>query len=446
MQIDFKDKLSAKQIQDVLDRFNRERYQRNRAYYEGKNVKILQRKKEINREPNWIVSVPYARKIIKTVSGYMYKPGLITYSSDNDNYIDALNAVFDQNHEQTKTSSIGEQTSMQGVGYEIHYTVDMTPMFSKLPADKGIPIYDYSIEPELKAFIYFYQIEDVIHLYIYYADVIEHWIKKKDFGDRDIDFRIDKSVPQFVEETPHEYDMVPVNVYKNNEEEIGDFEPVLYLIDAYDALATDCMNELDRFANAYLVLKGLSLSDQDARNIKELRIFEDLDEKATVQLLTKQIPSEYFQFLSDFYRKEIHKQSHVPNFIEDATGGQLSGVAIDKLLYDFEFIATTKEQLFREGLRRRIDLINTILRKTQGDIGDEWDVDIHFQRNKPQNMKENAEIINLLMGIISQETLVNEYVPFVDDPAAEVEKVQAEGDVFGRETDIEEARPVTDEE
>ncbi len=439
MQIDFTDKLTAGQIQDALHTFDRDRYERNKAYYQGKNVKILARKKDKDREPNWIVSIPYARKIIKTVSGYMYKPGLISYSSDNDNYLDALNDIFQQNRESTKTASIGEQTSVQGIGYEVHYTEGVKPMFSKLPADKGIPIYDYSIEPELKAFIYFYEIDKVIHIYVYYPDVIEHWTKeKRRERDRLIE---DKDLPKFVDETPHEYEAVPVNIYKNNEEMVGDFEPVLYLIDAYDALATDCMNEVDRFSNAYMVLKNISLSAQDAKKIKEVRVFDNVSEDAAVEILTKDIPHGYFQYLSDFYRREIHKQSHVPNFIEDATGGQLSGVAIDKLLYDFEFIAATKEQMFREGLRQRINLISTILRKTQGDIGEEWDIDIHFQRNKPQNMKENAEILNLLMGIISQETLINEYIPFVDDPQAEIEKVQAEEDVFGRETNLEETRP-----
>jgi SPP1 family phage portal protein len=442
MQIEFTDRLSASQIQEALEKFDRDRYARNIAYYQGKNVKILERKKDKNREPNWIVSVPYARKIIKTVSGYMYKPGLITYSSDNDSYMEALNGVFETNLEPTKTASIGEQTSVQGVGYEIHYTDGTQPMFSKLSADKGIPIYDYKIEPELKAFIYFYEIQETIHIYVYYPNVIEHWVKKKRLKN-DIDFKSERDKPSFVEEVPHEYETVPVNVYKNNEEMVGDFEPVLYLIDAYDALATDCMNEVDRFSNAYMVLKNISLSAQDAKKIKEVRVFDNVSEDAAVEILTKDIPHGYFQYLSEYYRREIHKQSHVPNFIEDATGGQLSGVAIDKLLYDFEFVAATKEQLFREGLRRRMQLINTILRKTKGDLGDESEIDIHFQRNKPQNMKENAEIINLLMGIITKETLINEYVPFVSDAQAEIEKVEEEEDVFGRETNLEAARPST---
>lgn len=441
MQIQFTDRLSASQIQWALENFDRNRYSRNKAYYEGKNVKILERKKE-DKTPNWIVSVPYARKIIKTVAGYMYKPGLITYSSENDQYMDVLLDVFDENKEQTKTASIGEQTSVQGVGFEVHYVdnASLQPMFSKLAANQGIPIYDYAIEPELKAFIYFYQIDSILHIYVYYADIIEHWIKDL-HRENGLNLANERQLPTKREEAPHEYEAVPVNVYKNNEEMVGDFEPVLSLIDAYDALATDCMNEVDRFSNAYMILKNIKLSREDAKRLKEVRVFENLGDDAAVEILTKDIPHGYFQYLSDFYRREIHKQSHVPNFIEEASGGQLSGVAIDKLLYDLEFIAETKETLFREGLRKRIELINTILRKANTtEIGEEWDIDIHFQRNKPQNMKESAEIINLLKGIVSTETLIKEYIPFVKDPQAELQKAEAEHDPYldDRFTDLEE--------
>jgi len=37
---------------------------------------------------------------------------------------------------------------------------------------------------------------------------------------------------------------------------VGDFEPITDLIDGYDNLFSDAMNEFDKFANAYLRLVG----------------------------------------------------------------------------------------------------------------------------------------------------------------------------------------------
>jgi len=434
IQIEFSDRLTAGQIKDALQTHEYDRYQRNLEYYFGKNPTILQRKQPVKEAPNWLIAVPYARKIIKTVVGYMFKPGLISYTSENENYLNTLLDVFDKNQEQTKTAQIGEQTSIQGTGYEIHYTLgDLVPRFSRVPATQGIPIYDFKIEPELSAFIYYYNRGDIQDIYVYYSDIVEQWQRDKQSTDQ---------APNKLAEEPHEYEAVPVVVYPNNDERIGDFEPVIDLIDAYDGIMSDCMNEVDRFASAYMILKGIgSLDEEQKKNIKNHRTFEFPDAEGAVEILTKDIPSEYFQFLTEHVRKEIHKQSHVPNFLEDNSGGELSGVAIDKLLYDFEFIASTKQALFEEGLRQRINLINTILRKAAtGDIGNEWNIDIHFERNKPGNMKENAEIVNQLIGIASKKTLMDYFLPFVDDPQVEIDRVEEEDDFAiseDRETDME---------
>jgi len=435
IKIDFDGRMTPDQIKEALDGHEYDRYQRNLDYYYGQNQTILERKQNIKEAPNWIIAVPYARKIIKTVVGYMYKPGLITYSSENENYLDTLIDVFDANQEPTKTSLIGAQSSIQGQGYEIHYTVNdggkIIPRFSRIPVTHGIPIYDFQIEPQLHAFIYYYTRGNVQDIYVYYSDVKVFYQRGKNESE---------GLPKEVNTEPHEYGDVPVAVYKNNDETIGDFEPVIGLVDAYDGIMSDCMNEVDRFASAYMVLKGIgTLDDENKRDLKERRTFE-IDSEGAVEILTKDIPAEYFQFITEHVRKEIHKQSHVPNFLEESTGGEISGVAIDKLLYDFEFIAATKEALFKEGLERRIELVNTILRKANTkNIGDEWDIDIHFERNKPQNMKENAEIVNQLIGIVSKETLINYFVPFVDDPVAELEKVEEEGDTLGDIDDNREA-------
>ena len=53
------------------------------------------------------------------------------------------------------------------------------------------------------------------------------------------------------------------------------------------------------------------------------------------------------------------------------------------------------------------------------------DIDIIFTRNLPVNVLEIAQIINQLRGIVSDETLLAQ-IPFVNDVAAEYEKVKAQ--------------------
>jgi len=395
--------LDKAEIEKIVKDWSGDRYRQNLQYYKGGNTNIMTRKMAVGAS-DIKVPIPYARKIINTVTGYMYKPGLITYPDIPDNVL----KIFDDNDEPMKTAALGKQTSIQGVGYEIHYTDGDVKGFAKEKAENMIPLYDYSIDPELVAAIRISRRGEDERYFVYYADVVQEWEKRE--ASKDL---------YMVDETPHLYGQVPVVVYENNEEHIGDFEPVKNLIDAYDILASDSMNEFDRFAMAYMILKGYNASD-DIDNMKQKRIF-GVTEEGAVEFLTKDIPSEFIQFMSGWIRKEIHKQSHVPDFLEaGATGDALSGVAIDKLLYDFEFIAATKQALFESGLRKRLELIDPGLR----------DIEIVFDRNKPQYLIELAQTMQIYAGHISQGTLLKNFAPFVDDVDEEMALIQEEGNLY----------------
>lgn len=60
-----------------------------------------------------------------------------------------------------------------------------------------------------------------------------------------------------LESVPHYFGAVPLTEYWNNARERGDFERVLPLIDAYDLLQSDRVNDKQQFADALLVLTGV---------------------------------------------------------------------------------------------------------------------------------------------------------------------------------------------
>ena len=428
MKIDIEkgDYLTPQQVLDIRSEFSGIEYVNRLKYAQGKNVKILNRVYKDTKAPQEKICVSYARKIINTVVGYMYKPGLITYKSKNESYQEQISELFDYNDEPIKTSHLGKQASIQGVAYELHWVerngTVIIPRFSKLPANQVIPVYNYAIEPEMIAALWFYEIGDIEKIFVYYPDLITEY-------EVPLDGRKENEII-LVGEERHEYEDVPFVVYQNNEDEIGDFEPVLSKIDAYDILMSDSMNEFARFAWAYLVLKGLKLDEENIEEIKDRRTFEILTEAGGVEFLTKDINADFIKFMSEWIRHEIHRQSHVPDFLEYRSGEPLSGAAMERMLYDFEFIAATKEALFKEGLQRRFTLINNILGKTSvKDLGDDLHMDIVMNRNKPLDLKSEAETMNLYAGHVSEETLLTNFAPFVDNPAEEIEKVNEEQEI-----------------
>ncbi len=404
--------LDSTEIKHIYDEFESDvkpSLNDNEMYYLGENPAILKRNyADAADTPDNKIPISYARKIINTITGYMYKPGNITYTFEN-NQEDVIRDLFKVNSEPIKTSRLGRMASTFGVSYELHYKDKQSEdsvidRFVPIDPRELIPVYDYSIEPKIKAAIRFFGKGKFVYFEVYYDRIVKEYVYETGT----------KAVLTNTGDRVHFFERLPVIVFKNNEEEISDFEPVKKLIDAYDVLMSDSMNEFDRFAFAYLLMTQ-NIDDTDLAKIKKLRVFTNLESADAVQFLTKEIPYGFIQNMIDQIRFEIHNQSHVPNFTDVKTGEQISGVALDRLLYDFEFIAATKEAYFMQALEDRFKL-----------LGYE-DAIITMKRNKPTDKANDASLYNQYYNKgISTETLIAEFAPFVDDPIAEMEAAQKE--------------------
>ena len=142
--------------------------------------------------------------------------------------------------------------------------------------------------------------------------------------------------------------ILPVVAYYLGDERMGLIKPVIGLIDCYDMLISDSMNEFDRFANAYLIMKRFGITDPMKKkepnaisaalqNLKKYRIMEHLDKDADIKFLTKDIPYGFIQFMTDLVKNQIHIQSHVPDFAVEKFSGA-SGIAIQRLLSYYETV------------------------------------------------------------------------------------------------------------
>ena len=57
----------------------------------------------------------------------------------------------------------------------------------------------------------------------------------------------------------HYFGGVPINEFWNDEDERGDYEQVIPLIDAYNTLQSDRVNDKEQFVDAVLALHGFSM-------------------------------------------------------------------------------------------------------------------------------------------------------------------------------------------
>ena len=390
-------------------------------YYETKND-ILRRQMADSTKPNNKIANAYASLITHTLVGYFVGEP-ITYTADDEQMINELSMLFEYNDEADENAELAKLASIYGVAYELLYMEKQDegmgrPMlrFHALDTRECIPIYDDTIEKNLLAFIRYYSVKEVMNdkekLVVEVATATD--IKRYEANQT-------TSGLILVETTPHYFGMVPVAIYKNNEELIGDFEPVLSLIDAYDTMESDTVNDFDYFVDAYLALYGFTADAEDIVKMKENRVLL-MDQGTAAEWLIKNTDDQNVENMKIRLDKDIHKFSHCPDMSDENFAGNSSGVAIQYKLLGTENLISGKERKFKRGLQQRLELISCI----QGLMGNSFDwraIDIAFRRNIPANLSEVATMVKQLDGIVSNETLLAQ-IPFIDDAAAEQEKVQ----------------------
>ncbi len=230
---------------------------------------------------------------------------------------------------------------------------------------------------------------------------------------------------EYIKEEPHVFERVPITQFLNNDEKMGDFEGVISLIDAYNILQSDRINDKERFVDAILVLIGVDLEGENTlKSIKDNRVMS-LPNDARAEYLTKVLDETQSQVLSNTIKEDIHKFSQTPDFSDEKFSGNASGVAMEYKLLSMENLCKIKERLFKKGIRRRLKLISKFASiKGQKEINTST-IEIIMSRTLPVNNLELAQTLNTLKDLAASETLLSQ-LPFVKDPKKEMEKLKQE--------------------
>lgn len=365
-------------------------------------------------KPNNKIANAYASYITDTLVGYFIGEP-ITYTANDDVLLQDLNMILEYNDEADENAELAKNASIYGVAYEMLYLNEEDKMirFKSLNPKEVIPIFDKTVEQKLLAVMRYYEDYDYVEDNTYtIVEVIDATHVRR--------YKLNTGL-SLLEEYPHYFSMVPVAIFKNNEEESGDFERVISLIDAYDKMQSDSLNDFEYFVDAYLALYGFTADSEDVAQMKENRVLL-MDEGTSAEWLVKQINDAYVENMKNRLDKDIHKFAKCPNMSDQEFASNASGIAIKFKLLGTENLVSIKERKFKRGLQQRFELmsmINSVLRE-----GFDWrGIDINFTRNIPSNNTEIADMVNTLKDIVSEETLLAQ-IPFVEDVQNELEKLK----------------------
>lgn len=385
-------------------------------YYNAKN-EILSRTMRDTTKPNNKIANSYASYITDTLVGYFVgKP--ISYSGNDTNVLNELQMIFEYNDEADENAELAKNASIYGIAYELLYMNENVVCFKSLDPKECIPIFDDTIDNNLLAFIRYYDNYDVVQDKT--ITIIEVITDKET-----VRYSTTSTLGNltFIESYPHYFGMVPIAIYKNNEEESGDFEQVISLIDAYDKLESDSLNDFEYFVDAYLALYGFTAEPEDIAQMKENRVLL-MDEGTSAEWLIKNTSDTNIENIKNRIDADIHKFAKCPNLADKEFASNASGVAIKFKLLGTENKVAIKERKFKRGLQQRLELLANI----KGVLANGFDwrsIDIIFTRNIPANDTDIANMVNTLSGIVSEETLLAQ-IPFVEDVAGEIERLDKE--------------------
>lgn len=384
-------------------------------YYDNNND-INRRLTKDPAKPNNKVANAYASYITDTMVGYfMGEP--VTYNCEDKELLENLSQLLEYNDEADENSELAKDASIYGVAFEeLYIQEDGTIRFKRLDPKTVIPVYDKSIEENLLAVIRYYSDYDFT---VNEEKIIIEIITNNSITTFKTDSLMTTLSP--VEEIPHYFKMVPVAIFENNEQQTGDFEKVISLIDAYDKMESDTLNDQEYFTDAYLALYGYTADSEDVAKMKEDRILL-MDEGTSAEWLIKNGNDESSENIKNRLDKDIHKFSKCPNLADEEFASNASGIAIKFKTLGTENLTSIKERKFKRGLQQRFELISSI-NSVLGSGFDWRSIDIIFTRNLPTNDSDIANTVNQLQGIVSDETLLAQ-IPFVDDVQGEIERVK----------------------
>lgn len=400
------------------------RYNKLADYYDGKHA-ILTRSKTGNKANNRIVC-NHAKHISDTATGYtMGEPIKLNPRTDGVN-IDALTDWLRIADADTQDMDVGKDASIFGIGCELVYMSDddaPTPRLASFDPRSAFVVYDDTVEHRPRFGVYYYALYD--------DDGQHNGYACKWYSDtQSVAFKLNNGFGVESNEKPtlNPFGEVPLIEYYNNEECQGDFEQVISLIDAYNILQSDRINDKQQFVDAVLVLKGMTLGDdadeQSAalKSVRENGLLE-LDADGAAEWLTRTFDESSVDILRKSIEQDIHRFSGIPCMDDENFASNSSGVAMKYKLLGFEQVVKIKERYFREGLKIRLRLFCNMLATKGAAAIDPNDVDIVFTRNLPANEVELAQVVSMLQGMVPDQALLS-ILPFVKDPQAAADELQ----------------------
>lgn len=388
-------------------------------YYDGKHSIVSS-----DRKGEKIVC-NHAKDISDTATGY-FMSNPITYTSKEDKgTLNTLTTYFDEANLDDVDQDNALDMSKCGVAFEYIYAKEgeSKPVSKNIDPRNCFIVVDDTIE-EKELFGVYYEIEsdDKTKVETFRAVVATRT--------KIINYNITKKegivTVNKLNENTHLFGDIPFIVYQNNKDGFGDFEQQISLIDAYNILMSDRVDDKEQFLKSILVIYGSILGDDSKESEEAMERLKvagllELQSGTKAEYVTRTFDEAGLEVLKNAIKEDIYTFSHVPCLTDKNFVGNSSGVAMEYKLLGLEMITKIKSRQYTKGLKKRIKLYCNFLNLKSLALNP-GSITMNFTRGLPKNLIELSQMITNLEGKVTDKTLISQ-LPFVDDPDGEIKEL-----------------------
>ena len=364
-------------------------------YYRGKQP-ILERTKEVRPDICNKIVENRANEIVSFKVGYLCgEPIQYVGRNSDENVSQAIAELNEMMFSENKAAKDKEVVEWQMIGGTAYRLV--------LPDKKGsedeAPFEMNTLDPRDTFVVYSSDVGNKPMFAVKYREDKEHRriasVYTKDRYWKLIDDTI-------VEEERHTLGMIPIFEYPANNARQGAFEIVLPLLDAINTVASNRMDGIEQFVQAFIKFINCDITADDFTKLKDMGAIKvkSVDgQQADVDLVTNELNQMQTQTLVDYLYQTVLTVCGMPN---RNGGSSTSDTGSAVLLRDgwslAEARAKDSELMFKKSEQEVLKLILRIIRDTQG-LSDAIyllrlrDIDSRFTRRNYDNIQSKSQVL-----------------------------------------------------
>lgn len=210
-----------------------------------------------------------------------------------------------------------------------------------------------------------------------------------------------------VESREHALGIIPIIEYPANTARLGAFEIVLPLLDAINTVASNRLDGIEQFIQAFVKFINCDISTEDFKELKDLgaiKVKSADGMTADVDIVTNELNQMQTQTLVDYLYQTVLTICGMPNRNGGSSTSDTGSAVIMRDGWSLaESRAKDSELMFKEAEQNVLKLVLRIIRDTQG-LSEEIyalrlkDIALQFTRRNYENIQSKAQVLTQMLG------------------------------------------------